>query len=121
MIAASSRYYTWEGADNHHKTENPIRKSQYCPEEDIQTLFRTVAKPGKQLSVILEIAPEQNRDAENELPVRDGVFDCSTFTFCFKIDFEQEANLITWLIPMDSAIRMTAKSSLNQFSHTFFN
>jgi len=64
-----------EGVDHHDHPEDAVIEPQHRAKEHLQALVRTVAELCQELPVVLEIDAQHDRDAEDELPMRDWVKD----------------------------------------------
>jgi len=64
-----------ESVDHHNHTQYSIIEAQHGSKEDIQALLGAVAELRQKLAVVLEIDPQHDRNAEDELSVRDGIED----------------------------------------------
>jgi hypothetical protein len=64
-----------EGMDDHDHPEDAVIEAQQGSKEHLQALFGAVAKLCQELSVVLEIDAQHDRNAEDELSMRDGIED----------------------------------------------
>jgi len=62
-----------EGVDHHDHPEDAVIQTEHRAEEHPQALVGAVAKPRQELPVVLEIDAKHLRDAEDKLPMREGV------------------------------------------------
>jgi hypothetical protein len=62
-----------EGMDDHDHPEDAVIEAQHGSKENLQALFGAVAWLGEELSVVLEIDAEHDRNAEDKLSMRDGI------------------------------------------------
>ena len=64
-----------EIVDHHDHPQDTVIETQHGSKEHLQALLGAVAQLRQELSVVFEIDARQNRDAEDELSVRDGIED----------------------------------------------
>jgi hypothetical protein len=64
-----------EDVDHHDHPEDAVIQTQHRAEEHLQALLGTVTKLSKELPVVFEIDAQHLRDAEDKLPMRNGVKD----------------------------------------------
>jgi hypothetical protein len=64
-----------EGMDDHDHPKDAVIEAQHRSKEHLQALFGTVAQLRQELSIILEINAQHDRDAEDELSMRNWIKD----------------------------------------------
>jgi chemotaxis regulatin CheY-phosphate phosphatase CheZ len=62
-----------EGVDHHDHPQDAVIEAQDGAEKHIEALFGTMAKLCQELPVVLEIDAQHDRDAEDELSMRDRI------------------------------------------------
>jgi len=62
-----------EGVDHHDHPRDAVIEAQHRAEEDLDAFLGTVAQLRQEFPVVFEIDPEQDRDAEDKLAMRDGI------------------------------------------------
>jgi hypothetical protein len=62
-----------EGVDHHDHAKDAVIEARHRAEEHIEALLGAVAKLCQELSVVLEIDAQHDRDAEDELSMWDWI------------------------------------------------